>query len=124
MFLFVVYALAIWYGALRWRRRWPGFVTVFLGMLGLLLLVDFHTWLNYQLGDRLNLAVVRGLLYPYTGLVAAVGLFIAVLPRAAPPGHCQRCCYDLSGLDLEEAPSCPECGRDRLWKDPRSQPRV
>ncbi len=28
--------------------------------------------------------------------------------RASPPGHCQRCGYDLTGLT---EPRCPECGQ-------------
>ncbi|MHC4090718.1 MAG: hypothetical protein ACYSVY_10660, partial [Planctomycetota bacterium] len=42
-------------------------------------------------------------------LVAAVGAHAVARPRfhRFPPGHCQRCGYDLRG---SPGPCCPECG--------------
>jgi len=120
MFLFVVYALAVWYGAMHWRRRWPGAASVALGILGLLVVLYFHTRLNDWLGGAINLQVVRGILVPYIALVGSVGVFLAVLPRAHPSWGCPGCGYDLRGLDLEDSTTCPECGRSRMRVEPRT----
>ena len=52
------------------------------------------------------------LLYPYAGLVTAVGLFIAALPRTFE-GGCPSCGYPLTGLPVSRR-LCPECGIDLM----------
>lgn len=110
MFAFVVYAVAVWLAAARWRRRWAAFAWVGAGCAGLCLVAWIHTLANEYTGGRLYLPVLRSLLYPYTALVGGVGLFIALLPgRRAGCPRCPVCDYDLAGL-LQERMVCPECG--------------
>ena len=51
--------------------------------------------------------------YPLWPLLPVVGLPTGLLlwldrRRRIPPGHCQRCAYNLTGLP---EPRCPECGQ-------------
>jgi hypothetical protein len=109
MFAFVIYAVAVWYAAARWRRRWPSFAWVGLGLAGLLMVAYIHYRLNVWSDGKIYLPVLRSLLYPYTIMVVMVGVYIACLPRSKPGEHrCSCCRYDLAGLTLP-AP-CPECG--------------
>jgi hypothetical protein len=110
VFAFVVYAVAVWYAAARWRRRWEAFAWILAGFGGLALVAYFHWRLNIWTHGTIYLPVLRVLLYPYTALVVGVGLFIAMLPRRVIPwAHCPGCLYDLRGLDAP-VESCPECG--------------
>jgi hypothetical protein len=110
VFAFVVYAVAIWFAAAKWRRQWRSFAWVIAGGIGLCLIALFHYQLNIWTGGRIYLRVLQVLLYPYTVLVVGMGLYIACLPRqikATVP--CPACEYDLAGLDLPGL-LCPECG--------------
>ena len=109
MFAFAVYALLVWYNAARWRRHWASFAAVAVGVAGLLLVAYFHLCLNDWTHGRIYLRVLQIMLYPYTVLVAAVGLYIACLPRRVPDHACVKCRYDLRGL-AGETDVCPECG--------------
>lgn len=110
MFAFVIYAVAVWYAAARWRRRWESFAWIGAGFAGLVLVAYFHWRLNIWTHGNIYLPVLRVLLYPYTALVVVIGLFIALLPRRVIPwAHCPGCLYDLRGLDAP-VESCPECG--------------
>jgi hypothetical protein len=110
VFAFVAYACAVWYAAARWRRRWAAVAWVLAGLLGCMLVAYFHWRLNVWTHGEIYLPVLRVLLYPYTVMVVAVGLFIACLPRRAIGWeHCPGCEYDLRGLD-EPIETCPECG--------------
>lgn len=111
MFVFVIYAVMVWYLAARWRRRWAGFAAVFGGLMLLLLLAWLHIQIYYWTDGAIGLPVLQILLYPYIMLVFGIGLFTACLPRAALPGQCLFCRYDLSGLESETT-ICPECGID------------
>lgn len=110
MFAFVVYAVGIWYAAARWRRRWQSFAWVAAGLFGCVFVAWLHTRLNIYTHGKIYLPILRSLLYPYTGLVVVVGLYIACLPRGNRfHGCCPWCKYDLAGLPRPA--KCPECGR-------------
>ena len=98
MVFFPVYAVLVWYFALKWRRRWPSLAAVVLGLAGIVVIWMFHSWLNAQTDGRINVWCLRMLLAPYGALVTFVGLYLAVLPRSPIPDHCRLCEYDLRGL--------------------------
>jgi len=110
LFLFIIYALAVWFAAGKWRRQWLGLLSVVAGIVGILLVGYFHIRLNDWTGGGIYLPVLQSILYPYGGLVAFVGFFIICLPRAIPASDCLRCGYDLSGQDTSPV-VCPECGQ-------------
>lgn len=103
----VIYAVLTWYLAGMWRRRWPAFAavgvsaTLLLSLARLLSAWSEHIPWSYRMG--------LVLFWPYAALVVGIGLYIALLPRRPGPGDCQRCHYDLSGLDPVDL-ACPECG--------------
>lgn len=109
MFAFVLYAVLVWYFAVRWRRRWESFAAVGAGLVGLIVVGYFHLRLNEWSDGQIYLPVMQVLLYPYTLLVAGVGLYIACLPTAVGPMQCVSCRYDLRGLE-RGTEHCPECG--------------
>lgn len=107
MILLAVYAVFVWFLAMRWRRRWYGFVSVW-GLGGLF-------WLAAPLIRSLSpdWHGMNLLIQGETVLILASGTFICLLPR--PPAverHCRTCWYDLSGLEPGDPGSviCPECG--------------
>lgn len=109
MIFFAAYALAVWFAAAKWRRRWWAFASVALGMVGLALVAYLHICLNEWTGGKIYLRVMQVFLYPYALLVGVVGIYISCLPRRIAEGACARCEYDLAGL-AGESPACPECG--------------
>ena len=109
MMLFMFYAVAVWYGAVRWRRSWLGFIWVSLGCLGVLALIQFHKLLNLWTSYDIYLPVLQTLLWGYISLVASVGYFIASIPKAIQPWCCRKCRYDLTGVP-GFSDVCPECG--------------
>lgn len=113
MFAFVAYAIGVWYAAARYRRRLAAFLWVGAGLLGLLGIAYLHHWLSVWTGGKIYVPLMRSLLYPYTLLVVAVGVFIACLPR--PPSPCRKCGHDTSqdGLD---ARACGGCGLPRAYR--------
>lgn len=108
MFALIAYAVLVWYGALRWRRNWRGVAAVVLGVLGVVVTGYLHYMLNEWTHGRVYLRVLQVLLYPYGVLVAAVGFFIAALPRVYSGAQCRTCGYDLRGLETNDR-VCPEC---------------
>ncbi len=106
---FLGYAMLVWWPCAVFRRRWPSFVAATLGVLGMMVIIEMHRRLGHMTEGRIFVPVMQVLLYPYMYLVGAVGLFIAVLPRQPPLGHCGRCGYDLSG-QAQDHWQCPECG--------------
>lgn len=123
---FVCYALLVWFPIVRWRRRWQAFVVLAAGIAGLLLISWFHWKLGIWTHGHIRIEMLQALMYPYTALVAMVGLFIACLPRPEPRGRrdglCHACGYNLAGLSLAPGAPCPECGTPRLPAPP--VPRV
>ena len=104
---FVGYALIVWFGVCRHRRRFAGWVWLVAGVAGLIAV----NWLYYELSvwthGSIYLPVLQTLMYPYTAAVAAVGIFVVCLPRTAGT-NCHECGYDL--VNLDEVDRCPECG--------------
>ena len=110
MLLFVFYAVAVWYGAVRWRYNWRGFVWVTGGLVGVLAVIQFHVLLNAWTNYEIYLPVLQTLLWSYLGLVGLVGYFIACIPQARKAWCCEKCQYDLTGVPgFTEV--CPECGK-------------
>lgn len=110
MFVFVIYAVAVWYFAIRHRRRWRGFCAVAVGIAGLVFISYLHIQLSRWTNGRIYIQALQVLVYPYTVMVGLVGLYGACLPRARNPRACLGCGYDRSGLAAGN-PVCPECGR-------------
>ncbi len=111
MFLFVAYALLVWFAALRWRRRLAGLAAIVASMFVLHLVNLVHGDVARAFGYDAN--IFRGLMYPYMGLVAAIGLYLFSFPRELPRGrvHCRACWFDLSDHEeLTPDTPCPECG--------------
>lgn len=104
------YAVAVWYGAVRWRRRWQGFAWVASGVLGVLAMIRFHFLLEAWTPYTIYLPVLQTLLWSYALLVGAIGLFVVCIPHRHGPWCCQACGYDLSGVP-GFTHVCPECGR-------------
>jgi hypothetical protein len=122
----VLYAVLVWYFAMRWRRRWPAFLAVGLGVANLLVLgAMVHAWDRTRAPWPISeLGLLFSLLYPYTALVGVIGVYISLLPRAAKAHECRKCRYDLSGLEPDEL-VCPECGTRWTARGARDQtPRV
>lgn len=108
--LFVGYAMIVWVLAARHRRRLGGFLVVTLGLMGLFVLNYLHGVLSDYTNGQIHLPVLRSIMYPYTALVFAVGLFIACIPRTSGAG-CGWCGYSLHGLSPRLGIfMCPECG--------------
>ena len=118
---FVGYALAVWACAARWRRAPTGCIAVAIGALGLLGLNYLHYKLEDWTDGTIYLPVLQSIMYPYTGLVAGVGLYIACLPRIHAY-QCRYCHYDLRGL-AADALLCPECGAPPTRAAPKSARR-
>jgi hypothetical protein len=111
MFIFVLYALAVWFAAFRRRREWESLAAVGLGALGLLIVAWVHYLLGVWTNGDIRLAVLQSMLYPYAALVIGVGLYLASMPQVlASPVRCLGCNYDMHSLDEPDA-ICPECGR-------------
>lgn len=109
--LFSVYAVIVWYAAARYRRTWIALAAVAAGVAGLILVALFHIQLARWSHGRIFLPTLQLMLYPYILLVAAIGLYLSLLPRIIPVTACRTCEYDLRGL---AAVVCPECGRRPL----------
>jgi len=109
--IFAIYAALVLYFAVKYRRRWPAFLAVFLGvlLLGMLnrLLSAEGSFFGYQTSHLVLL------LWAETGIVGGLGLYAACLPRSREELDCRRCGYNLQGLEPSDL-KCPECGT--LWR--------
>src|SRR5438552_1653403 len=91
-----------------YRRRWPGFLAVALGLVGMLVINHLHTRFSDFMRNSISKPVMQVLLYAETALVPAVGLYIALLPRGRMSGRCAHCGRDLRDVDAA-ASACPAC---------------
>lgn len=109
VFIFVLYAMGIWYLCGKHRRQWKGVLWIVLGLAG----IGVVGWLHYQgavyFGRASYFSVMSHLLIPYAALVAFLGGAILTFPRKQSPDRCLKCGYDLIGHEVAE-PICPECG--------------
>jgi hypothetical protein len=114
VFLFVLYGVAAWILAAKWRRQLRGFLSVALSLALLFTAAWLYTQLSHWTNGRVALPLMQVLLYPYIALIAAGGIFLVLLPRTGVrrPGHCARCEYDLVALEPTASLGviCPECG--------------
>lgn len=106
--LFVGYAVIVWYLAARYRRTLLAYACAMSGVV-LLVTLGYAHWVVGRFHPELFIQGMQILLYPYTIVVGAVGVFIASMPRRAEPGCCPSCGYNLLGLESPKA-TCPECG--------------
>ncbi|MCA9297458.1 MAG: hypothetical protein KDA28_00245, partial [Phycisphaerales bacterium] len=108
MLFFSLYAVAVWAGAMHWRRSLLGLGWVLLGLIGLLVLGWFHIKLSEWTNHTIFLPILQAMLYPYSALVTLGGLALCAFPRRpVVDGWCPSCGYDLVGLTMAR---CPECG--------------
>ncbi len=117
---FVGYAMLVWWPCAVFRRRWASFVAAALGTLGMMAIIEVHRRIGIMTEGRIFTPVLRTMLIPYMYLVGGVGLYISVLPRNPPLGHCGRCGYDLCG-QTEAHWRCPECGHP-YRREPETPP--
>jgi len=114
MLLFVFFAMLVWYGSFVGRRRLGGLAALGAGLFVLFVVNAVHFRVAQTFGYEQYVPVFRVLLYPYTALVASIGIFMISLPIDLPRGeiHCKACRYDLTEIKQEvlEGDPCPECG--------------
>lgn len=106
--LFVGYAVVAWVLTCKHRRTLLGFAIMLASVALLVAIGAAHRQLGVY-NPNLYIEGMQVLLYPYIVLVAAVGVFLVVLPHR-PPDHCVSCGYSLEGL-ARPVHICPECGR-------------
>ena len=131
MILFAVYAVVVWWMAMRHRRTLAGFAIAALCALPVLLAARYAPVLGViGSGSAAPRTPGRGmeglqiLLFAEAVVVAGVALFIACLPRPPSGRHCGYCWYDLSGLDTD-TDVCPECGTPRAgYARPGAGPKI
>jgi hypothetical protein len=109
--LLAAYAAFVLYFAVRYRRRWPAFVAVGLGVSALMLTARLLSVNEVVFGMRARQFAM--LLWFETAAVGTLGLYVACLPRGRGVMDCAQCGYDLSGLEPREL-RCPECGEKWL----------
>lgn len=110
MILLAVYAVLVWYLALRFRRRWQGFVAVAVGVLAIWMVVGVIRAGDDRFGGPSSTHQILTLLWAEMFIVAAIGVYLACLPKPRGEMDCRGCGYNLSGLEPRDL-SCPECGR-------------
>lgn len=124
MLLLPAYAVILWYLIAQHRRTWRGFAIVAGGFLFLVLVAYFHWLLSKWTHGAVFLPTLQAVLYPYTVLVGVIGFYICCVSRRHVHGHCQKCRYDLAGLEGTEI-ICPECGLlQKVVDDSPAKPAV
>ncbi|MBL0928190.1 MAG: hypothetical protein IBJ11_11155 [Phycisphaerales bacterium] len=115
MILPLGYALLIWGTLLFYRRRWQGFLVLFLSVLPIFFAVRFadHFFLGVGGvgglgGSGRGLVSINTVLGGGYGLIVLfIGIVIVVQRRRALAYECRECLYDLRGAPGDV---CPECG--------------
>jgi hypothetical protein len=105
LIIFAVYAVVVWFLAMRWRRQFRGFVVSIAGALLAMLI----TWGLRRIISEMAYIQLSLLLFAEAAIVGGMGVFIALLPRAPAHPHCPWCWYNTSGLG-PDVKACPECG--------------
>lgn len=108
MVFLLAYAVAIWAVAVVYRRRWQAYAAILLGLPPVALITHWAVLYTHstQTGPQNWLYAIGA---AYAGLIAGVGLLIAVQPRRAPAMEpCRVCGYEVRGIEGV----CPECGHD------------
>jgi len=128
VFIFPLYAVLIWYFAMRWRRQVRGFAVVLAGTAGCWISVEILMLFNERLDGSPYL--FTHFIWGEAALILLLGTYICCLPRPPKGRHCGYCWYDLTGLSSfpDEAFVCPECGTPRdgyaRSKEEGPRPRV
>lgn len=112
MILFPTFAILIWWPAAVYRRRWPSFFFVTLGVVVLATLGLFHAYIGRVTNYSIFVPVFQSIWVPYAIMVGLIGYLIAVMPRSYSGSVCRSCGYPDAGL--EPSMRCPECGRKRI----------
>lgn len=117
MILFAVYAVVVWFLAMRWRRTFLGFVVPIAAVLLAVAVTGLlRIWLIEVAYVQLSL-----LMWAEAIIVGGIGLFIACLPRRPQGQYCPWCWYDTRGLG-SDIKICPECGGAIATEPRRKQP--
>ncbi|MDX2130903.1 MAG: hypothetical protein SFY69_02475 [Planctomycetota bacterium] len=118
MFIFPLYAVLVWYGCFKWRRRFLGVASLVAGLGGVLLLgwvdVQVSRWLTSEFPMPGFLLLLAG----EGGIMLLVGSYLVALPRERVRVPCRGCRYELDGLEHAN-PTCPECGLAHAASKPR-----
>lgn len=109
MFLFVAYAVAVWFAAFHYRRRLPAVPLLIVTVGVLWALIHLHGRIATLAGIGHLIPIFRSIMWAYTGIVAAGAVFLATLPRVTSVRPCRVCGYELDGVG-DGASVCPECG--------------
>jgi hypothetical protein len=109
VFLFVAYAVAVWFAAFHYRRRLHAVPILFVTVGVLWAVIHLHGRIATLAGIGHLIPVFRSIMWAYTAIVAAGAVFLATLPRVTSLRPCRLCGYELSGV-ADEASACPECG--------------
>ncbi len=121
MVIFPMYAVLVWSFTWRWRRSWPAFAALLLGVLGVALVAVLHECSRLVFPVALHGPLFPLLLAVEGIAITVVGLFICTLPRDRAELPCRRCRYELRGLD-DANPTCPECGIAHAARKVRPRP--
>lgn len=117
VYLFVLYAMLIWFGVYTFRRRWVAWGILALSLPVAWLVVRLTQWLA---GSQNTMLVMMAAVYEL--LILMVGVLIALQRREKPARFpCRQCSYDLTG---NQSGVCPECGKTVDVSPPAAPPRL
>ncbi len=117
MIFVVLYAIAVWTIAWRFRRRWPAFAAVLLAAPPIVLSAHFDVWLVRTVFDE-DASWLVTLASLFAGIIVFIALLLSFQPRSKPSHVCVVCEYDMRGLS---ARTCPECGAELTEDTPKPQ---
>jgi len=116
LLFFPIYAVFVWWGALRFRRDLAGVVWVLILGAGVpLALIWAHAAVERMVGSDWIRIEFQLILYAYAVALSVVGLFIVAMPKRPAKDidvhrPCTGCGYELASLDRYAEIVCPECG--------------